>query len=196
MIPLGLQVETQQDPVGEQKPLWVPHFFIKEVGFIQPPGPSLSPTGRFRQMLTREGRAQRQGRSSERNSSAASGQVLIPSGDTQTGSLSCFADTERPTRREKLTVCRPQARGAQTCWNQKVEDADSRLPHHPSVRGRSVSGSHRPPLWASLTIKLLTTPTRWGHTWCWGRQPALAPFAWQSHKAVLFYFTENSVSEI
>ena len=115
----------------------MPHFFIKEVGFIQPPGPSLSPTGRFRQMLTREGRAQRQGRSSERNSSAASGQVLIPSGDTQTGSLSCFADTESPTRREKLTVRRPQTHGAQTCWNQKVEDEDSRLPHHPPVRGKS-----------------------------------------------------------
>ena len=99
--------------------------------------PLPSPTGRFRQMLTREGRAQRQGRSSERNSSAASGQVLIPSGDTQTGSLSCFADTESPTRWEKLTVRRPQERGAQTCWNQKVEDEDSRLPHHPPVRGKS-----------------------------------------------------------
>ena len=73
----------------------------------------------------------------ERNSSAASGQVLIPSGDTQTGSLSCFADTESPTRWEKLTVRRPQERGAQTCWNQKVEDEDSRLPHHPPVRGKS-----------------------------------------------------------
>lgn len=63
-----------------------------------------------------------------------------PQGIHSTGSLSCFADTESPTKREKLTVRRPQARGAQTCWNQKVEDADSRLPHHPPVRGRYVSG--------------------------------------------------------
>lgn len=30
----------------------------------------------------------------------------------------------------------PQAHGAQTCWNQKAEDADSSPPHHP-VRGGS-----------------------------------------------------------
>ena len=38
-----------------------------------------------------------------------------PQGIHSTGSLSCFADTESPTRWEKLTVHRPQARGAQTC---------------------------------------------------------------------------------
>ena len=27
-------------------------------------------------------------------------------------------------------------------------------------------------------------------------QPAVAPFAWQSNKAMLFYFTKHSVSEI
>ena len=59
-----------------------------------------------------------------------------PQGIHSTGSLSCFADTESPTRWEKLTVHCPQARGAQTCWNQKVEDVDSHLPH--DVRGKSM----------------------------------------------------------
>ena len=81
------------------------------------------------------------GRSSERNSSTASGQVLNPSGLHSTGSLSCFADTESPTRWERLTVPCSQACGAQTCWNQKAEGADSRLPHHP-VRGGSTPASN------------------------------------------------------
>ena len=50
------------------------------------------------------------------------------------------------------------------------------------------------PFW-TITMKLLTTLSREGHmvlrAWvCW---PLLA---WQSSKAVLFYFTQNSVSEI
>ena len=29
-----------------------------------------------------------------------------------------------------------------------------------------------------------------------GQEPTVSPFAWQSNKAILFYFTQNSVSEI
>ena len=46
----------------------------------------------------------------------------------------CFAATEPPTRQEKLTVCCPQAHRFQTSWNQKVDDVDSRLPHHQPIR--------------------------------------------------------------
>ena len=30
----------------------------------------------------------------------------------------------------------------------------------------------------------------------WGHEPAVSPFAWESNKAILFYFTQNSVSKI
>ena len=30
----------------------------------------------------------------------------------------------------------------------------------------------------------------------WGQEPAVSPFAWQSNKAILLYFIQNSVSEI
>ena len=40
------------------------------------------------------------------------------------------------------------------------------------------------------TVRLLSTPSRVGHTVL----RALAPFAWQSNKAILFNFTQNSVS--
>ena len=35
-----------------------------------------------------------------------------------------------------------------------------------------------------------------GDRWVGGHDPTVSPFAWQSNKALLFYFTQNSVSEI
>ena len=43
--------------------------------------------------------------------------------------------------------------------------------------------------------KLPTKSSQVGHSFL-GHRPAVAPFAWQSNKAILFYFTQNSVSEI
>ena len=90
--------------------------------------------------------------------------VLVPpQGIHRTVFLSCFADTEMkpPTRWEKLTVCCPSACRPQTGWNQKVDDADSHLPHHQPIRRKSTRWSH-PPLW-KITIKLIIS-SRWGHT--------------------------------
>ena len=53
-------------------------------------------------------------------------------------------------------VCR-----SQTSCNQKVDDADSLLPRHQPIRRTSTSWSHF--VWA-IMIKLLTTPSRLGHT--------------------------------
>ena len=65
----------------------------------------------------------------KKNNSAALGQGPgSPQVIYITISLNCFADTEIPTRWEKLTVCSPQARRSQTGWNQKVDDADAHLP--------------------------------------------------------------------
>ena len=44
-------------------------------------------------------------------------------------------------------------------------------------------------------IKLPTKSSQVGHGFS-GHRPAVAPFAWQSNKAILFYFTQNSVSEL
>ena len=50
----------------------------------------------------------------------------------------CFADTEIPSRWKKLTICCPQACRPQAVWNQKVDDADSQLPHHQPIRKMSM----------------------------------------------------------
>ena len=49
---------------------------------------------------------------------------------------------------------------------------------------------------APLTIRLFTTPPPFLDTQFCGHYTAVSPFAWQSNKAILFYFTQNSVSEI
>ena len=125
-----------------QRPFCVPHFLI--IGNRLHSASMTFPEfqwGRFKQMLIREGRGCRdKGGTVRRTNSAALGQGPgSPSRDTQTISLSCFADTESPTRWEKLTVCCPQARRPQTGWNQKVDDADSHLPHHQPIRRMSTS---------------------------------------------------------
>ena len=47
-----------------------------------------------------------------------------------------------------------------------------------------------------IAIKLLTKASWVGTHSFLGQEPAVSPFAWQSNKALLFYFTQNSVSEI
>ena len=69
-------------------------------------------------------------------------------------------------------VCCPQASRPQTSWNLKVDDADSYLPHHQPIRRMSMSGSH--PLW-TITIKLLTILSKWGHIVFWGRRSLCHP---------------------
>ena len=43
----------------------------------------------------------------------------------------------------------------------------------------------------ALLLEHYKTPTQF-----WGQLPTVAPFAWQSNKATLLYFTPNSVSEL
>ena len=45
------------------------------------------------------------------------------------------------------------------------------------------------------TVRVLATPPRVGTQSC-GHQLAVAPFAWQSNKAISFSLTPNSISEI
>ena len=143
--------------------------------------------GRFKQMLIREGRGCRdKGGTVRRTNSAALGQGPgSPSRDTQTISLSCFADTESPTRWEKLTVCCPQARRPQTGWNQKVDDADSHLPHHQPIRRMSTSWSR--PLW-TIIIKFVTTPSRLEHTVFEGISPLWPPLPGE---AIMLFFSTS-----
>ena len=51
--------------------------------------------------------------------------------------MGCFKDTKTPSRWEKLTVCCPQNTQTSNRWNQKVDDVNSRLPHHQPIRLRS-----------------------------------------------------------
>ena len=105
---------------------------------------------------------QRQGRNSQETIVQPWGRVLVPpQGIHITTSLSCFADTETPSRWEKLTVCCPQSHRPQTGWTQKVDDADSQLPPHQPIRRVSTNWSYLP-LW-TIAITLLPIPSRWGH---------------------------------
>ena len=48
----------------------------------------------------------------------------------------------------------------------------------------------------TIAVKCLTKfPWVRTHSF-WGHEPAVSPFAWQNNKAILFFFTQNSVSEI
>ena len=70
---------------------------------------------------------------------------LAAAARTIDNTLSCFADTETYTGREKLTVSCPEAQRSQTSWSQKVDDADFRWPPHQPIRRISRSWSHPSP---------------------------------------------------
>ena len=140
-----------------------PLSWLQEIGFIQPPWPSLSSNGQI-QAVAHQGRegTQRQGRNSQEKQWCSLGAGPgSASRDTCNNIFDRFADTESPTGQEKLTACCPPAQRPQTRWNQKVDDADFRWPHHQPIRRMSTSWSR--PLW-TMTIKPLTTPSRAGHT--------------------------------
>ena len=105
----------------------------------------------------------RQGRNNQEATVQPQGRVLVPHQGICTSSR-CFADTETPTRWEKLTVNNsmlPISTKTQTGWNQEIDDAYSHLPHQQLIRRLSMSWSH--PLW-TITTKLLTNPSSLGQT--------------------------------
>ena len=123
--------------------------------------PSEPPIGKFNQLLIRQEESGDKGGTVKKNVSAALGNVLVSHQGIHTTSLSSFTVkqfyTEIHTRWEKLTACCPQAHIYQIGWNQKVDDADSHLPHHQPIRRMYMSWTC--PLWM-IAIKLLTTPSR------------------------------------
>jgi len=175
------------------QPQVYPISWIQDTGFIQPPRTSLSSKGKFKQILIREGRRCRDnGGTVKRNSSAVLGaRSWIPPSDTHNNIFELFCRYRNANQVwEKLTICCPQVQRPQTGWNPKVDDADSHLFHHQPVRRMSTSGSC--PLW-TITINLFTNPSRLEYIVL--RALALcAPPAWQSNKAILFYFIQNSIS--
>ena len=83
----------------------------------------------------------------------------------------------------------PRAGRPQTGWNQNVDDADSQLPHHRPIRRMSVSKPTTPCF--LNTARLFTTSFRAGVSFegislLWPPLPG---------KAILFYFTQNAVSQ-
>ena len=99
-------------PSGHKSLSVSPVSSLQEIGFIQPPRPSLSSNGQI-QTVANQGRegTRRQGRSSQETIAQPGGRVPAPArGIHITVSLSCFADTETSTGWEKLAVCCPQAR--------------------------------------------------------------------------------------
>ena len=178
------------------KPFCVPHFFdYKKLPSFSLHDPEFQQADSSSCSLGKGGDA-RKGRNKQSRETIMQpwGKVLVPHQWIHTTiSLSCFADTETPSRWEKLTmVWCPQACRPQSSWNLKVDDADSYLPHHQPIRRMSTSWSR--PSW-TITIKLPTILSKWGHSFS-RQEPTVSPFAWQSNKAILFYFTQNSVSKI
>ena len=93
------------------------------------------------------------------------------------------------TKWKKLSVCYPQAFRPQRGWNQEGNDADSQIPHHQPSNQKNV---HE--LITSYSLNSVHPPG-WD-TQFWRHYLAVAFFAWQSNKAILFYFIQKSVSEI
>ena len=111
------------------------------------------------------------------------GKILVPHQRIHTTiPLSCFADNETPSRWEKLTCC-PEAHRPQTSWNQKVDDADSYLPHHQPIRRMSMNWL-RPSL--NHYYKTSDYPLQVGTHSFLRQEPTVSPFACQSNKAILF----------
>ena len=139
------------------KGLSVPHFFDSR----QQPSFSLHdfpwvPRGRFKQLLIREGRGWK---TREKQARAALGQSpifpLTDTGDRQL-SLSHSAETEPPSRWEKLAInggMLPTSMETPDQLDLKIDHVDSYLSHHQPTRRMSVSWSR--PLW-TITIKLVT----------------------------------------
>ena len=151
--------------------------------------------GRFKELLIREGKGRDVETVEEQSRETIAqpwGRVLVPHKRIHTTiPLSCFEHTGTPTRWEKLTVCCPEVCRRQTCWNQKVGDADAHLPHHQPIRRMSISWSR--PL-CTITIKFLTTPSRLGHTVLRASAHCVPLcLAKQSNSSFLLY--PNSVSE-
>ena len=87
-------------------------------------------------------------------------------------------------RRSRL--CCSQACGPQTSWNQKVDDADSRWPHHQPVRRISMSWSHPRSL---NTIKIPHYPLQGGTHSSEGTSPLWPPLP---GKAIKLFFSTSS----
>ena len=87
------------------------------------------PTGRFKQLLIREGRGHRApGRNSQEKQACGRGAgPWVPTRDTH-ASLSRSADAETPSKWGTLRAQCPQACRAQTGWDQRVDDADPLTP--------------------------------------------------------------------
>ena len=84
-----------------------------------------------------------------------------PLRDIQNNIFELFCRYSHPQIRwEKSMVCYTQAHRTQSGWNQQVDDANSHLLRQP-VRRMSMSWPCC--LW-TITIKLLTTFSKWGHT--------------------------------
>ena len=119
--------ETKQNPVGLQGTkdfLCPPFLWLQGIGFIQLPWPSLSSKGQV-QTDANQGKEgmQRQGRGSQETIVQSWGRVLVPpQGIHILISLSCFAETETPTRWEKLCAAHkhvdPRPGGTRGWWCQ------------------------------------------------------------------------------
>ena len=191
--------ETEQDPVG--LPFCVPHFLF--VGNrLQSPWPSRSSKGQI-QTVANQGREgmQRQRRSSQETRVQPWGRVLVPpQGIHISVSLSSSTELKPPTnggvnylmkqssfQREghSLITSRTTKAHQETTWGQ--------------IKG--IQALHTP--WSLSATPALTqcykTPHQISLGWdsVWGHEPTVSSFiAWQSNKAILFYFPQNSVSEI
>ena len=127
------------------------------------------------------------------------GRLLVPHHQIHsTVSLSHSGDTETPSRWEKLRI-----NNANHKWidsgqlNLKVDTVDSYLPHHQPIRRKSMSWSH--PLQCDHTLSnycLCHYLSQGGMHGPEGTGLLFPSFARQSNKAILFYFTPNSVYEI
>ena len=131
-------------------------FLVTRNSLHQLPQTFLS-SNRQVQRVANQGREgiQKPGKHNQETPVQPCGKVLVSHQGTHTTEfLSCFADTETPTRWEKLPVCCSEAYRRQITWKQNVDVADSHSTHHQPIRRISMSWSH--PRWTT-TIRLFIT---------------------------------------
>jgi len=151
------------------------------------------PVGRLKQFLISKGRGCRDKGEQPRNNSETLGQGPGSiSRDTPNNISELFIELNTPTNgrcQHSSFQRRP--------LNVRLKELEKLIKRLPEVRLKECRPcTHPEPYPWTITIKLLTKSSWVGTHNFSGQGPTVSPFSWKSNKAIPFYFTKNSVSEI
>ena len=187
-------VDTQQGPVGflGTKTFCVPHFFDyrKQPSFSLHDLPWVPIN---KQLLIRERRGC-ETREKQTVKSSLGARSCFPINNTHNNIFELFCRCWHALQvGEVKMVCCPQTCRPQTSWTWRLMMlTPTYLTTNPSEECKTVTALIliAYPWPQAPTIRPLPIPQGGGHSY-WGASLLCFPFAWQSNKAILFYFTQN-----